>query len=93
MTYIHVTRTPGVTLDDYNRVRVAMGPEPIDGNLAHHVGVEDGALCVVDTWASKDHADRFAATRLFPAFASLGTPPATDQTIFGFDADEHQGNG
>lgn len=54
-----------------------MGPEPLDGNLEHHVGLEDGALCVVDKWSSKDPADRFAATRLYPAFAAAGVDPPT----------------
>ena len=86
MTYIHVSRTPTISLEEYDRVRAAMGPEPLEGNLEHHVGVEDGALCVVDVWTSRDHADRFAATRLFPAFAAAGVHPADGQTMFGFDA-------
>lgn len=86
MTYTHVTRTPDMSLEEYDRVRAAIGPEPIDGNLEHHVGLEDGALCVVDKWSSKDHADRFAATRVYPAFAAAGVRPADGQTIFGFDS-------
>ena len=88
MTYIHVTRTPDMSLEDYDRVRAAMGPEPLDGHLEHHVGIEDGALCVVDAWASKDHADRCAATRIFPAFAATGVRPADGQTIFGFETSD-----
>jgi len=44
MTYAHA-RTPDMSLEEYDRVRAAIGPEPIDGNLEHHVGLEDGALC------------------------------------------------
>jgi hypothetical protein len=90
MPFVNVTRSPGVTLEQYQKICEAMGPDAIDGNLAHYIGIDVGALCTVDVWASKDHADRFTATRLFPAFASLGLGlgPGQDSLIFSFDVTE-----
>jgi hypothetical protein len=66
MPFVNVTRSPGVTLEQYQKICEAMGPDAIDGNLARYIGIDVGARCTVDVWASTDHADRFTATRLFP---------------------------
>ncbi len=88
MSYVHITHTPGLGLDEYGRVVAHLGASPVDGQLTHVVGVSDGALHIVDTWVSRDHADRFAAQRLFPAFAASGVRPSAEQTVVAFESSE-----
>lgn len=87
MAYVHISRTPGVGLEGYEAIRRSIGDAPIAGQLAHLVGVSDGALQIVDVWSSKAEADRFAAERLFPAFQSSGLRPGSDASYTTFEAD------
>jgi hypothetical protein len=76
MPYVHITVTPGQTMESYQRVSDSLGELGLsDGNLAHLVAADDDGLHVVDVWESKAHADRFEAARLFPAFAAAGLGP------------------
>ena len=85
MSYVHITRTPGMSLADYHKVAEQLGAAPIAGRLSHHVGEQTGALFVVDVWEKRADADRFAADRLFPAFAASGTRPPADTLVLSFD--------
>ncbi len=86
MSYVHFTRSPGVTMPQYDDVVDALGTAPIAGRESHWVGVHDGALCTVDIWTSQADADRFAAERLFPAFEQAGVRPPADTLVVAFDA-------
>ena len=86
MSYVHITRLADITLGDYEQVRRSMGDEPIAGQVAHVVGRADGELHIIDVWASKADADRFAAERLFPAFERAGFAPSSATTILAFEA-------
>jgi hypothetical protein len=88
MSYVHVTKSPGITMADYARVREHLGASPIKGQRSHYAGESAGALHVVDVWESKADADRFAAERLFPAFEGVGIRPGADQVILGFEVDD-----
>jgi hypothetical protein len=78
MTYILITRTPGMGLKEYQAVADELGPEPLAGNLVQLAGeTTDGALLTVDVWESSVAADRFAAERLFPAFGRTGVGPGS----------------
>ena len=83
--YVHVTRSPGMTIADYDKVRRELGPEPIAGQTQHHAGEVSGSLVTVDVWDSRADADRFAADRLFPAFERVGIRPGADAMILGFE--------
>jgi hypothetical protein len=83
--YVLVTKSPGMTLDDYRTVRGLMGDEPPAGQVSHHVGEREGSLCTADVWDSQASADRFAAERLFPAFAQAGVAPTADAIILTFE--------
>jgi hypothetical protein len=85
MSYVHVTRSPGMSLVDYQKVAKEMGPTPIAGRLSHYVGEESGALLIVDVWENRDDADRFAADRLFPAFAVSGRRPDSETMVLAFE--------
>lgn len=87
MTYVHITKSPGIDRAAYDRVRAHLGDDRIEGQLSHIVGFSEGCLHTVDVWSSREHADRFAAERLFPAFAATGVHPAADQLITAFDAE------
>lgn len=77
MPYAMVIEQAGVTMEDYERVTQAMGPEPVAGLLMNAVGTSDGGLRFVSIWASREDARRFEQERLFPAFAqALAGPPA-----------------
>lgn len=87
MTYVHVTRTPGMGMNDYQSIVSRVGDQPVAGRTAHYVGTENGSLVIVDVWQSRGDADRFAVERLFPAFAGvLGGPPA-DTMIVAYDVE------
>jgi hypothetical protein len=88
VAYIHITKSPGMDRSAYDRVRAHLGEDRIEGQLSHIVGFSEGSLHTVDVWASREHADRFAAERLFPAFAATGVRPAADQVVIAFDAEQ-----
>jgi hypothetical protein len=88
MPYIHLTRTPGATIENYQAVLAALGTTPIAGRQSHWAGTQDGALCTVDVWDSRSDADRFAAERLFPAFEQAGFRPSAETQFVAFDAAE-----
>ena len=77
MTYVHITDVPGLALADYQKTVDHLGGDPLvgEGHLVHVVGKLDDGLQIVDVWASKADADRFAAELLFPAFAATGVQP------------------
>jgi len=85
MSYIHVTRSPGMGLGDYHKIVEQVGPTPIAGRLSHYAGEQSGALLIVDVWEKRADADRFAADRLFPAFAASGTRPDADTLVLAFE--------
>ncbi len=85
MTYVHITRSPGSGMDEYERVDRELGRTPIAGQAGHHVGVVDGTLVIVDVWCSRADADRFAAERLFPAFERAGVTPHAAVEITAFE--------
>jgi hypothetical protein len=86
MSYIHISRTPAVGIAEYEKVQRELGPEPPAGSLRHRVGTVDGALVIVDEWATRADADRFAAERLFPAFERAGVRPGPSVEITAFEA-------
>jgi len=85
MSYVQITKTPAMTTADYDRVQRELGPEPRPGHLVHLVGVVDGTLVIVDEWATRADADRFAAQRLFPAFERAGIRPQATAEITAFE--------
>lgn len=87
MTYVHVTRTPGKGMDDYREILKLVGDEPVAGRAAHYAGTENGSLLIVDVWHSRSDADRFAAERLFPAFAGVFGGPPADTLIMAYDVE------
>jgi hypothetical protein len=86
MSYVHVTRSPGIGMPEYERVHRELGPVPIAGLNSHHAGVVDGTLVVVDVWDTRADADRFAAERLFPAFERAGVQPDASVDITAFES-------
>jgi len=85
MSYVHITRSPGVSRETYDSVIAHLGTEPIAGQQSHYVGEVDGSLVIVDVWTSRSDADRFAAERLFPAFAAAGVHPQSSTEITAFE--------
>jgi hypothetical protein len=86
MSYVHISRSPGVGMDEYRSVERELGLTPRAGLRSHHVGVVDGALVVVDVWDSRADADRFAAERLFPAFERADVLPGATVDITAFES-------
>lgn len=85
MSYVHITRSPGMSLADYHKVVEQVGTAPVSGRVSHHAGEQSGALLIVDVWEKRADADRFAADRLFPAFAASGTRPPADTLVLSFE--------
>jgi hypothetical protein len=86
MSYVHITRSPGLAMSEYGRIHGEIGPAPVAGLIGHHVGVVDGTLVVVDVWDTRADADRFAAERLFPAFERAGVHPDASVDITAFES-------
>ena len=66
MTYIHITRVKGLSVDDFRRVNDKM-ISPADT-----AGADDDGLVVTSVWQSQAHKDRYEAEHLLPMFQSLG---------------------
>jgi hypothetical protein len=88
MSYVHVSRSPGYGMNEYDMIERELGAAPRAGQISHHVGVVDGALVIVDVWGSRADADRFAAERLFPAFERAGVRPHASVDITAFESVE-----
>lgn len=87
MPYVHISHSPGQTLDDYRAVADAVGGHTPEGLLFSVQGEETGGLHIVDVWKSKAHADQFAAEELLPAFSRTGRGPDGAATYVTFDTD------
>ena len=85
MAYIHISESPGMRLDDYQRVTAHLNGDLGEGHLVHIVGESGGTLHIVDVWESKAQADRFASERLFPAFERAGVQPGPDAAYTAMD--------
>jgi hypothetical protein len=67
---------PGFTAEAYGRVIEALGPEPLDGLVAHLAGPCPDGWRIVEVWRSAaDHA-RFERERLWPALVAADALPA-----------------
>jgi hypothetical protein len=76
MQWIAVATPPFGSIEQFDAVLARVGPEPT-GLEARYAGqADDGKLRVVTIWESKADADRFFATTLGPALATvLGPEP------------------
>ena len=90
MAHIHISATPGRTIDDFRTVSAKHNPpQDIDGLLAWAAGADEHGLHVVTVWQSKAHQERWAAEQLFPAFQALGMSDVVPNSEFTeYDADE-----
>ena len=88
MPYAHVSLAPNSTLEDYRAVDAELGDTEPDGLLLSITGADSDGLYVIDLWATKAHADRFAAEHLLPAFTRTGKGPDANATYAAFDTDE-----
>lgn len=86
MAYVHITRTPGMTMDRYHAVTEKLGDAAVQGRSFHAAGEAEGALVVVDVWESKADEDRFVSQRLFPAFEAARLSPMPNTEIITFSA-------
>jgi hypothetical protein len=59
MAFVQVTRTRGVTKDQYEAIRnQATGGNLLDGELFFVDGYQDGELWILDGWATREQCDR-----------------------------------
>ena len=86
MQWIAVATPPFGAIEQFDQVMEQLGAEEPEGLKARYVGTTDDGLRVVTLWESKEHADRFFANRLGPAFAKvLGPEPAGRPEILGIN--------
>ena len=86
MTYITCTQT-GSTLDNFEKVDAALGPQVPTGLVARYVGTNEHGFCVTAIWSSKADSDRFTAERLFPALREVfGELPGDPMAAISFEA-------
>lgn len=74
MTVVMKMTWDGVTPAQYNAARDEVGWETnvADGGLSHVAWFGDGALRVIDAWASPEQFNAFVETRLTPGVAKVG---------------------
>jgi hypothetical protein len=62
---------PGVTATDYAKVKAELGgaDERAEGLLHHVAGPVEGGFRIIDTWTSREAAQRFWDEQLQPAVA------------------------
>lgn len=78
---------PGVTLDQYDEVNNAVGPEKPDGVHVHIAMKTNDGLRVIEVWDSADAIDRFMESGLGEALekADVPEPTITDFEVHNFD--------
>jgi hypothetical protein len=70
---------PGFTCEAYERVVGALGPEPMDGLLAHLAGPCPDGWRIIEVWRSAGHHARFERERLWPALVETGAAGAATE--------------
>lgn len=74
MAFVESTTLPGMTAEQYDRVRQAVEADgPLEGELLHVAGPVAEGWCVIDAWESQDHCDR-AMAKYMRAFEELAIP-------------------
>jgi hypothetical protein len=68
---------PGFTAEAYGHVISALGPEPMDGLVAHLAGPCPDGWRIIQVWCTAGHHARFERDRLWPALAEAGAFAAT----------------
>jgi hypothetical protein len=72
MAFVERTTMPGLTVEQYDRLRKAVQPEGmLEGELFHVVGQTPEGLCAIDGWESQEHCDR-AMEKWMQAFQEAG---------------------
>jgi hypothetical protein len=77
----------GATEDEYAKVVAELGgaDERADGLIAHVAGPVEGGFRIIDTWASREQAERFWGEHLDPAVARAhGGRGAEQRSGFGW---------
>lgn len=70
---------PGFTAEVYGKVLETLGPQPLDGLVAHLAGPCPDGWRIIEVWRSAaDHA-RFERERLWPALVAAGALPAVSR--------------
>jgi len=74
----------GVTEEDYDRVREAVGwlEEPPVGGISHLTWWEDGDCHNVDAWESEEAFNDFGQQRLGPGMAKAGVQSEPQVTFY-----------
>ncbi|MDP9183875.1 MAG: hypothetical protein M3P04_14005 [Actinomycetota bacterium] len=69
--YAYCQDMPGITEAQARLVEDEIGPEPVEGCVAHVSGPYDGGWRIIDVWTDEAALQRFQADRLFPALARV----------------------
>ena len=74
----------GVTQEDYDRVREAVGwlEEPPNGGLSHLAWWEGGDCHNLDAWESEEAFNEFGRSRLGPGMAKVGIQSEPQVTFY-----------
>ncbi|MFN8506124.1 MAG: hypothetical protein U0547_01000 [Dehalococcoidia bacterium] len=74
MSIVMMMQWPGVTLDEYEKVRaiVRFDVEPPVGGAFHVAAADAAGLRVIDVWDSAEQFQAFVDARLMPAVQQVG---------------------
>lgn len=83
MAIVMSMKWPGVTLEQYEQVRVGTNFEadPPSGGVLHVAAHDGEGMRIVDVWDSADDFNRFVEQRLMPFVQQLGVDSQPDITI------------
>jgi hypothetical protein len=74
VAFVERTTLPGLTAEQYDRLRQAVQPEGLlDGELFQVAGPTSDGWCVIDAWESQEQCDR-AMEKWMRAFQEQGIP-------------------
>jgi hypothetical protein len=72
MAFVENVTLPGVTAEQYDRLREAVQPDGLlDGQLFHVAGPTPDGWCAIDAWESQEQCDR-AMEKWMRAFQDQG---------------------
>ena len=72
MAYAFVREFPGLTAEEFDRVRAEIGDDPPSGLIVHVAGPSDGGWRTIDVWETRADSERYACELLAPALARAG---------------------
>ena len=80
MSVASVREFPGVSVDDFDRLRTELGTDPPRGLILHVAGPSPAGWRTIDIWETRADSVRYEQEQLGPAIERAGLTPAALQS-------------